>query len=434
MNIIVINNKNIDCDLKYEYIESLEQPNLIKIQISNVLYDNYINKIEYIPFSIKKTLINKEYSENMKELDCKIISHIIDYNVENVNIIINNINEYKIEFLTPLLNQIYIKNDEIKDFFNFNLKNEYKFISDNLCMYLINNNNIIKHKNLNIWYCHIDNYLETNIIIQSILKEYENEGIKGICIKNNKCNELIKAFEYEIIKSIDNYKFVKMISPFDYNWFVESLELINVGNIPEVTYKITENINKIEDIYKIIYGFMKIYVKILDVNLLDVNFIINNDIKQINYKIENIIKYNYIQKNIKNIKTIDLISFDNEEDEKNIRYNLSKNGIISMKYKKYIIWEKTNKITHKFLKQQSTFNLIYDIYDNLELKKIYPIDGIITKIEKNIKIEVFNNEYLLNSIYNIEDFKNKWNSGFFLSNWDKSYINTFNEMPFLIFN
>jgi hypothetical protein len=388
-----------------DIIEYLEQPNLVKIKV-NEKYFNSLGIKEYYPFVLKKTLIDENYNNNMKELDCIILSKIINYTEINVNIHNTNKNEYSLEFLTKDYNQIYIQNSIIDYFI---LPKDIIFISDNMCMYLINDNSIIKHTILDIWYCSIDNI---NIInnIKIKLNEFDKNNIK--CVpKTKRSNELIKAFKFEIIQSLLNYHFIKFQEPFTHSWFMESLETIEKGEIPIIKYEVKNDYFYLKNIY----CFMKIYIKTLDINILNVRFIFNDLEKLIIFQIENIHKYNYIINNFENIEDISINykTFDSLEERNNIRYSLSKNNIKSMIYEKFIIWEKNNKIY--FVENE------LDIYDDINIKNIYINDGIITKINGGFKISTFFEETEIISNESLEIFKKEWTSGKFFTHWEKSF-------------
>lgn len=255
------------------------------------------------------------------EINCKILSILLNYPINNYNIVNNKI-EYLLEYGTP----VYVKKSQYNEYLEYLncIEPNSIFISDDILMWLIlfssspikREEEIKKHPNFNIWYFPNSNY--SSILYKEKYKnkilEYKNKNIFGFDINTSKILELITAFEYKIIYFNDIYIFIEMYEPFGYNWFIENLNIINMGEIPYQKYyyktikdknkfiniyrEIDNNINntKIEDnciIYKIensikwrfIYNKLKLnkYIKNSDIlynkklNIIDYIFIKNND-------------------------------------------------------------------------------------------------------------------------------------------------------------
>ena len=187
-----------------------------------------------IPFIIKKTLINNIYDDDSNELDLIVASYITNKNITKSNISFNLLNnkEYTIEFLINNEKCVLIDKILFKDSIKYFIEGEYKYLSNNLLLYLIKNENILKHTEYDFWYISKMNYYDSLSVVNKFFKQ--NKNIHGL-YKTEKIYELIKVLECKIIQEIKNIIFIEIN---DINNFNYCLEKIEDGEIPETLSEI----------------------------------------------------------------------------------------------------------------------------------------------------------------------------------------------------
>lgn len=376
---------------------------------------------EYKHFTLTK---NSEYFDYRKKLDCAILSNITNQNVSNVIVKnSNNINEYSVSYYldygTPLwynpLNWDYLQS-------SISFTQEKFLITSNPLMIIVDqicNIEKISHKMMrynNLWYSDISEFenIQKNII--PILENLEKQNIKYIPIS---CESFEAITSYELTryhyqierkKSIliedpeNKYFFIverNDESPFTIDWLNSAIPIICKGEIPSVILEY----DKSEDCsYEFIkQKFINAYIQTLDTynnswvplypNENGINFILErieiyvSDKIVIIFPIDSFASYSTLLNNFSNIDEINNKSF--------------------------------------------------------EIPKINPPDGIpiflCSSFDKNttqIKIEfkmlngntipflelILPNNFDKNELYQLVN--NVWNSGFLLSAWSRSYINS----------
>lgn len=357
------------------------------------------NKTPYVKVKSKKSgyvpFVRKSNKSINIELEYKILSNILNYKVCNSNIYIEN-NIYFISYYLEYGTPVYIDPDNYDKYLeDLNMEIKYEYSFDNILLYYIIHKyriEVKKHKKYDIWY-------SDDKTINSYITELENNNIYGIYIKNNKAIELIKAFDYKILYKTNTTAFIEMLEPFGYNWFMENLIRINMGELPYLIYNL-----KNKEIYKEIYAFLYIYLFISDYNIE-----IKHD--KIIYSIDNMIKYKYIINNILDTKDVFIYSFKTSL-EKN-KY-IKDNNIVPIIIDNNILW--TNKVNSY----------------SISKSKYFIPDCVLEYTKNKLIIYTSDNKYFINH-NNDKDIIKKWNDGVYLSDWDKSYIQTFKSLPLFVF-